>query len=324
MGRYHRHLPLLMAVLIATTALAVGGVAGSDDSPIRVGVDSPINSDANVEQYESDGVASADLADPQMSVTIGEERGDVGLPLTLDALDGSTRNDFIRIEHKEGLSRTVQIPIREDYWKPFPREGLESLNGDHTADLNPVSVDGADYTLITVTFEGEGAAVFPIPKDAVAAYRAVEKTENRTNSTFGIDLGLTKSPWSYVDSGVLAGNDTTVRIEGDTETMMIQYNDGTAEEPVWLNVPDGDRRGKPVYTMQKDGVDGAVYVVSTTSDPPELRYKEKSTLGDRVSASIRDARTLPDRILRGVGSDRDIPFFTLTPLSVSRFAGGGF
>jgi hypothetical protein len=319
----HRPLAVFLAalaVLALAVPIGVGPALAADDGEDAVTVPTsiPINTDASVQEYEQDGVVSGDISAPQMSVTIGTERDHVGLGYTLDPLEGSTRNDFVRIKHSEDISRTVKIPVRADYWKPFPRENLESISGGHVANLEPVEMDGKEYTLITVTFDGSESAVFPIPEDAVAAYSAAERTENRTNSTFGIDLGLTPSPWSYVDQTVFSENNTVVRIEGDPDEMMLQYNAGTGEEPEWLAVPDGQKRNVPVYSMEKEGVDGAVYVVSTTEEPPEIRYKLQSSWGDRASVWVREARALPERILDGLNVD--VPFLTFAAPTVSTFS----
>lgn len=323
MGRCHRHLAVLMAFLAVSalagpiaTGPAVAADSGGD--ALTLSPDIPINSDASVGEYERNGVVSENISTPRMSVTIGEERDHVGLGMSLDPLDGSARNDFIKVTHSEELSRTVRIPISGDYWKPFPREELESMNGDHTATLEPVKLDGETYTMLTVTFDGQDSAVFPVPEDAVAVYNAAKRTENRTNSTFGVNLGLTPTPWDYIQPSVLSENDSSVRIEGNPDTMMLQYNAGTASDPVWLTVPESEKRNVPVYRMERDGVDNAVYVVSTTTDAPELRYKTQSSLGDRVSSWVRGAKHLPDRILDGLDISVDLPFMSLAvPVSVS-------
>lgn len=298
----------VLAALIAVLAIAVPSVAGpalaadSGGDAVTLPTDIPINSDASVQEYEQNGVVTGGVGAPQMSITIGTERDHVGLSHTLDPLEGSTRNDFIRVNHKEDMSRTVRIPIRAAYWKPFPRETLQSLNSEHTATLEPVMMDGEKHTLLTVTFDGDGAAVFPIPEDAVAVYQSSERTEKRVNETFGIDLGITPSPWSTIP-GSLFENQTAVRIEGDTEKMMIQYNAGTAENPEWLMVPDDPKDGVPVYSMEKDGVEGAVYVVSKSADTPAIRFKTKTTWGDKVSVWVSEAESLPDRLTEGLGID---------------------
>lgn len=314
-------LAALAVVLSMVVPVAVGPALGASDGEDAVTLDTdiPINSDAKVQTYEQDGKVSAGVNAPQMEIEIGEERDDVGLGYTLDPLDGSTRNDFIRITHSEDMTRTVRVPISSGYWKPFPREELESMDGNHTARFDAVKVDGKTYTLITVTFSGKDSAVFPVPEDAVAVYSAAERTEKQTNSTFGIDLGLTPSPWSRVPDGVF-GNETAVRIEGDTEKMMIQYNAGTSENPEWLMVPDEPTRNVPVYWMTKEGVDGAVYVVSKTSEPPAVRYKTQSSYGDKVSVWWREASSIPGRIADGFGwelPDVSLPFSVSTPVEVA-------
>lgn len=324
-SRPHPALAVVLAILAVMAPVAAGPALASDsggEESVTLSADIPINSDASVQEYEQNGVVSGGVGAPQMEITIGEERDDVGLGYSLDPLDGSTRNDFIRIEHKEGMERTVRVPVRSDYWKPFPREGLESVDESHTADLKPVQMDGGKFSLITVTFDGKDSAVFPIPEDAVAVYRVSERTEENVNSTFGVDLGLTPTPWSQVDSSVF-GNDTAVRMEGEPDDMMIQYNDGSSESAEWLKVPDEPTDGVPVYRMEKEGVSGAVYVVSRTTDPPQIRYKTKSTWGDEVSLMWREAKSVPDRIAGGFGwelPDISLGFGMAVPPSTGVFA----
>lgn len=302
----------LTAPLVAGPALAADG--GEDAVTLPTSI--PINTDESVSTYEQDGVVTGGVGAPQMEITIAEERDDVDLGYTLDPLESSTRNDFVRIEHKEDMGRTVRIPISADYWKPFPRDELESLDGDHTAKLEPVRMNGDTFTLLTVTFDGADSAVFAIPEDAVAVYSASERTEERMNSTLGVDLGITPSPWSEIPPTVF-GNKTAVRIEGNPDDMMIQYNAGTASEAEWLSVPDEPKDGVPVYRMQKEGVDNAVYVVTRTTDTPAVRYKTQSTMGDRVSMYIREAKSLPSRIAEGIGVDLpDMGILTVSPQPV--------
>jgi len=296
-------LAALIAVLAITVPLVAGPALAADsgEDSVTLSEDIPINTDEKIQAYEQNGVASADVTAPQMSVTIADDREDVGLGYTLDPLKGSTRNDFVRLEHKEDISRTVRIPIHSDFWKPFPRESLESIDGNHTGTMERVQMDGETYTLLTVTFDGSDSAVFPIPEDAVAVYQYSEQTEENVNSTFGFSLGLTPSPWEEIPPSVF-GNETAVRLEGD-ESMMIQYNAGTAKSPEWLSVPDEKKDGIPVYRMQKEGVENAVYVVSATNDTPTVRYKTRSTLGDKISLWTREAKSLPGRIMDGIGVD---------------------
>lgn len=302
------------AVVLATVLGAMGpaAAAGGEDA-VRLPTDIAINADAKVQTYEQTEVVSAETIAPKLEIEIASGRSDVEAGYSLNPLKGDTRNDFIRITHKEPMSRTVQVPIREDYWKPFPRGELKSLDGNHTAKLETLKDGDMTYTLITVHFDGEGSAVFPIPADAVAVYSAAERTENRTNSTFGISLGLTPTPWSRVPDSVFT-NQTSVRIEGNTDKMMIQYNDGTAEAPEWLRVPDEQTRTAPVYQMKREGVEGAVYVVSQTTDAPPIRYKQRATLADDINLYAREARSLPRRLVEGVGLDVpevDIPFMSM-------------
>lgn len=310
---------VFLAVLAITAPLVAGPAFAADtgEDSVTLPKDIAINSDASVQEYEQNGSVTGDVTAPQMSVTIGDEREDVGLGFTLDPLDGSTRNDFVRVEHKEEMTRTVRIPIHGDYWKPFPRESLSSMDENHTARMEKVQYDGETHTLLTVTFEGKDSAVFPIPEDAIAVYSASERTEKNVNSTFGIDLGVTPSPWSEIEPSVFE-NETAVRIEGEPEKMMIQYNDGTAQNPEWLHVPEGQKSGVPVYQMQKDGVDGAVYVVSTSSDAPTIRYKTQATWGDKISVWTREAESLPERVSEGLGFEPpDFPFAVVPSTGVS-------
>lgn len=301
---------LLVLGTIAPVATGTALAAADGEDAVTLDPSIPINSADSISAYESEGVVRAGLAAPEMDITIADERDDVGKELTLNPLKGSTRNDFVRVKHRENIGRTVQIPVSADYWNPFPRERLDSLDESHTATLEPVQIDGEQYTLITIEFDGAESAVFPIPEDAIAVYSTAENTEERTNDTLGVELGLTPSPWSTINPEVFTGNSTSVRIEGNPEETMTQYNAGTPAEPEWVPIPDGQRRNVPVYRMQKDGVENAVYVVSATTDPPQVRYKKQATYGDKVGGWVTDAQKLPDRIIGE--TDVDIPFLTVS------------
>lgn len=328
MDRSRRPAILAAALALAMTftlvfppAMSSAVAAADGEDATRLPTDIALNSDASVRKYEQDGRVHTGTFAPEMEIAIADSREDVGLTrFTANPLKGSARNKFIRIEHHEDMTRTVQVPVRSDYWTPFPREDLDSLNSDHTADLTTVKRDGREYTVITVRVSGNDSAVFPVPVDAQAVYTAASNTENRTNSTFGIDLGLTATPWNRVPDTVFT-NETAVRIEGNPDKIMVQYNAGTPNDPNWLMVPDKPTRTDPMYLMRKDGVENAVYVVSENSDPPAVRYKERTTWGDNVGVWIREAKSLGDRITDGIGIDIPSLFGSITTTVSSEVAG---
>lgn len=312
-----RVLATLAAVLVVsgllvplTTAGAVGASSATSAS-VTLPADIGINQDSAIQDFQAHGYVNRSVTIPNMDVAIAEERDQVGLDLAPNPADSGIRNDFVRVTHHEDIQRTVRVPISGEYWDPFPREELESLSSDHVASMEPVSIDGERYTMITVEFSGKGSAVLPIPEDARVAYSYTERVENVSSGVFGVDLGLTKSPWTYMNESALDGSDVSARIDtNSTEDLMIEYNAGTPSDPTWLKVPDSPKDGVPVYRMQKSGVEGAVYVVSRTADPVQVRFKENGGVRDDVAAWKRDADHILSSVTEGAGINLpEIPFF---------------
>jgi len=293
---------MVSGVLVPMTSAGAVGASSAVSASVTLPADIGINQESAVQDYEDHGYTNRTVEVPNMAVAIGEDRDQIGLDIARNPADSGVRNDFVRVSHREDIHRTVRIPVSGDYWDPFPREELESLSSGHTASMEPVSIDGERYTMITVTFDGSGSAVFPIPEDAKVAYSYAERAENVSSGVFGVDLGLTKSPWSYMNESVLDGEDITARIEtNSTEDLMVEYNAGTASDPVWLKVPDKPKDGVPVYTMQKSGVENSVYVVSRTSEPVQVRFKENGGVRDDVGAMKRDAEHILSSVTEDVG-----------------------
>lgn len=310
---------LIVVSIVLAGASAAPTAAVSGENAITLDSDIPINSKSAIREYEQDGVVTRAVSAPQMSITISDDRSGVGVGLDTNPLEGSVRNDFVKITHKESMTRTVTIPISAAYWTPFPRDGLATLdeNDDVETDLTPMTENGTEYTLLTITFHGQDSVIFPVPADAVAVYSYTERVENKTNRTFDVDLGLTGSAWEYIPPSVLGGNKTTdrttVRIDENPETTMIQYNAGTSRDPLWLNVKEGKSGNNPVFLMKKRGVDGSVYVVSATNTPPRVRYTTDPSVGAKIGAKVRGARHIPSKILDAFNVD----------LSNILFLGGG-
>lgn len=319
-GESTRRTLATVLALALTVSLFAPSIAMASEDVVTVDADIPINSEQQRGEYDRTGTATGGVGAPDMEITVSDDRDGVGEPMSLNALEGSVRNDFVRITHSENIKRTVQIPIHSDYWKPFPREDLKSLDEGHTATLEPVKIDGEVYSMVTVTFDGAESAVFPIPEDAVASYSVAASTENRTNETFGVNLGLTPTPWKTIPPEVFA-NETTVRIEGNPDKIMIQFNAGTPEDPEWAPIPSRERASVPVYRMERDGVDNAVYVVSSSADAPAIRYKKESNPRDKWGGWATDAK----RLLPEVGDTFgvDIPLTTLGPTGNTAVSGGG-
>lgn len=301
----------LIGVPVAGGALSTGpGVASASSYTVyEIDADHALVEENSIETYESEGAASTSLTTPRMNVTIAEQASACGVdqPFVSDV-----RNDYLCLDYQEDVPATVRLNIPEAYWHPYIRESKAPVTDGPRATLDPVTVDNESYTSVRATFEGQTNAVYAIPEDATASYALLERANERVAEVAGFRLWSKGTEWQTVSGEEFGQENATIRLNvKDPSSTLIQYD--LNPEPgseTWVTVPDSQDHHAPVYRMQRDGVEGVVYIVAEDSNPPQIRYRHQgnSPLArvDRIADSISK---VPDKLMDRVDSwSVDIPF----------------
>jgi len=286
-----RRILLVALVALVGTATASGVLAIDDDHQLA-------RADS-IEEYRSTGSTSTSLLQIDMSITVAESHSDVGL-------EGVGYTDFdstyIKVEYREELSRTVRIYLPAEYFRPRPKEGLEAVDSDVKASLT--TVEGREYTALTLRFSGPTTAVFDVSKQAGVIFDGRAESRDLVSNRTGVDVPSvsTSGQWSYVDVSELESN-TTVAIDPRGQELTIQYDsEPSVNESSWLAVPDCGDESAPVCRFERDGDGERVYLLARSTDVPDIRYKRGNDPLAGLSSALSDAGNAVDELLDGLGS----------------------
>lgn len=294
----------LRAVSIAVVALLIGscvatsGLVGvtSAETLVDLDEDTPLTERSTWEKFESKGVATADVAAPDLEITVSKTHDE----LDVDGFHNDYANEFIRVKYSEDIDRTIRFYVPSNYFGAYYDEHVESVAGDDAV-AKLVPVQGGRYTAVTITFTGKTNAVFSVSQLKGETWsfwgEQDEKLENATGVTTGIEGS---DQWNYAEASEWS-DDGTLRVSNvsSPDSVAIQYDaDVSSDQEVWLAVPQGETSSTPVYYFVREGgpdENATIVVVSKNEDPPALRLKKDSSARDGVVSVINDWRRIPDR-----------------------------
>lgn len=288
----------LLAALLVVSLVAGLPVAAGQSAPLTIDADHALTADAKQSQFVEDGAASTDLEVPDMTVTVASEHA----TCDVSGFHSDLRNDYLCIEYREAVDRRIRIYIPDEYWAPYLRESVDPVKGAATASFEPVG--GANYTAVTFRVTEPTTVVWPVTKESALFASARDRTFDRVENVTGVGMPDTQQ-WQYIPPERLAGNASAyvVKAPNGTDQLQLEY---TTDDGEWAPVPEGEQRYAPVYYQTKQGVDDRVYVFSTTTDPPRIRYKTKAAPTSEIAAAFREIGQIPNRIEDIFGVD--LPF----------------
>lgn len=269
----HRHLALFGLALVLVTA----PVAGSTTTTIDA--DHSLTSAESIQTYESDGVAVANPAQADVTITIAKGHDDAGLEgIYADGLD-----TYLRIDYDEDIDRTLRFYIPSEYVSPRTKRGLEPVDGGPPADLTPVR--GGNMTAVTVEVDGQTDSVYRLSKLAGLTYSVRQRYADRIENRTGWEVpSLTSSTqWQYVEAGSYSTN--SPRPINDTDLTM-QYRQASADETEWLPVRkcDDPETQRVCYVQDTN----TTLLMSSAENPPKVRYKTDGGIIENVSGEVED------------------------------------
>lgn len=284
-----------VAVIAVFAVLLVGaGVAvGSDVTTIDE--DTALTDSDTIDGYEEDGVATADVEVPDMTITIAEQSDDVGL----DGWHSDWDSRYLRLQYDEDIPRTVRVYVPSEYWHPVSYE-TTSVNGDTQVTMRPT--ENGRYTAVTVEFDGQADAVIDLPKANNFVFWSRDGIRSVANETVGYEAPRlsTGGEWEYITDSDFAAGNGSVPID-DSEGSTIQYNaaDNDSDER-WVSVPECSRGEADVCTYTVDGRPDTVMVLSTTSEPPSVRYKTGADPVEKSKGWFREMTSAPEKLFEDI------------------------
>jgi hypothetical protein len=278
-------------VVLVVGLLATGGPIVAGEEAYTVDDEHELADTTAVAEYEERGSVSGEIEglDATLSVAKDKEAVDRDGVRPLDV-----GHDYIRLEYREDIARTLRIWIPASYTTPYVRDGVSAIGSDHTASYQPVR-DG-QYLQVVIEVDGSTDVVLPIHKHSSATYSVLGKYEERFNKLTGADR-----EWRYLETRRLE-EEHAVEVPVENPEDVVVHYDATPNEPeeTWVNAPRGD--GDEVYWYAPDSENGTVYVVSRADEAPSVRIMQGGGWREEVEGHINDARQIPDRLREGLES----------------------
>lgn len=288
---------LLLGVAVVGLSLSMGvGAAAEDTDPgsdvYDIDADHGLDDADAIAEYEASGVASGEVDGLDATLSISERKGGVGI-------DGYQRpadalHDFVEIEYREDISRTLRIWIPEAYVTPYTRESVRAVESDHVGTYLP-SREG-EYLQIVVHVDGAESVVLPTHKHSELTYSVIRSYEDRVESVTGGDR-----EWQYLDRDELE-QEHAVEVEVEDVDDVVVQHDGLIERPEerWITTPRSAEGPEGVYWYAPESGDGeTLYVVTKGDDAPDVRVMEGGGIRERAKGEANDARHIVDRVRKG-------------------------
>jgi hypothetical protein len=291
-------LALIVVLGLSAVAAGVGGASGVT----TVDRNHPLTSETATQAYQSEGVVSGEVPGVNMSVTVADDASNVGLSEWQVRSSGRT---FVRVQYHEQIEREIRFYLPSAYFEPRLRDGLESVDGGaEPVRLEPV--DERQYTSVTIHVDGPTTAVYAVPSTRGMVASTREKVREAVNRTTGIDLPSLDSggqQWQYIRSSEFDGDDrTTVAIETNNSDDVIQYDAADTGNERWVPVRTCEGSAdEPVCTFQQSEHSNTTYILSTTEDPPPIRYKSDASQVSSVWGGVNDVVNGAKRVAERIG-----------------------
>jgi len=272
-----RAFALLVVVLLAGTAAA---------TTTTIDANHELASDQAIATYDSDGVASTNLTQLDMTVTVAENHEDAGV----EGFYFDTGSTYLRLDYDEDIARTIRIYIPAEYFKPRVKQGLDPIDSGPDATLTPVNDN--EMTAVTIEVSGQTDAVYDMNAISGNVWSGLseqsESFENRTG--WSLPSVRSSAGWEYINAGTYSASEPAT-INGTDMTLQYAGNTSTPET-VWYPVRQcTDAQDQRVCYVEQDNMT----VLTSTQDSPQVRYRQDGGLFSVGGSVVNDIRRSLDR-----------------------------
>lgn len=292
---------LLITVLAILGLAFVGPVQAAD--VLTIDEDTPLTDEETIETFQEGDPVTVDVDEVMMEITVAHEPEQVNLSAYRHPDIG---NHYLEIDYDESIDRDIRFYIPAEYWSPYPKDDLESAEGNVSITMRPTR-DG-EYTAVTISVTDPTEARFVISQEAAALYAARDYSKDLVNNSTGIEIPslAAETQWQYIDESELSGNNTTVAIDTGGERLLLQYDAHDGPEENWVPVHECDGGSAPVCSFSRSGMDDTVFVLAKETPSPPVRYKIGGSTVDQVLGSLRELTEFDRRLKDLFGGFKDI------------------
>jgi hypothetical protein len=284
----------LVAVLALVTLAGVGA-ASADVYPLGTHLDS----NESVQQFEDRGVASTNLSELDVGLTVAKDHSKADIP----GVRVDVNKVWVCVDYREDIPRTISIDIPAAYAEPRPGE-TQSVTSDHHISFRPTA-DG-NATRATIEFDGAARACWSFRTSSGIYFGAKESIRELVNATTGFSLPTLASPdaaWNRVPTDAWIST-TEVQLNTTTDAT-IQYDTANGSEQQWISVPDCSNPAEQAVCKyeQTNTTTGnaSVTLLSTADSPPPVRYKAGTDTGALLGGALADALGAVERFTEDIG-----------------------
>ena len=273
-----------LALIACLLTVAMGPAFASSSSPeyTQLDADHPLDTPEAISNYEETGSATAELSYPRMSMTVADNRKAVDLSNSFLPEFGAT---YFRIDYEEDKERVVRVYLPREYQRPYSGE-VEAVVGDANAEVEPVR--NRDYISVKVHLSGDQdeyvfkfSGLDGISEDVRAGW--VDRLDPRAGDE---EVTPEAEEWQYVSSEDIGDSYAVEVSDVESKDYRVQYH----SDGEWLTVPPSETSDDPYYLHVRDGVDDKVFVIPTSEETPQLRYKTDKSLtetAEDVSSGVK-------------------------------------
>lgn len=275
---------VLMLVLASIPLSLTAGAA----SVTTIDKDHSLWTTEKKEQYRDTGLATSVLVAPELTITASEDKDECN---ARSVTHPDVAYDFLCIKYEEDIDRTLRIHVPSGYFG-LHNGVVQSLedNGEARVSVSP------DDEYLIVHIEVDGPTQMTLPLSETGAVITISKETTRDAVSEFTGFGTAGDEWQYVAAGELSPESGAYVIqapEGETaKHVLVEYQD----EDSWSKPGRSSDTFRPIYTVERDGVDDKIYVHSTVADAPQVRYKLQPGPVDSVASIFNELVQGPERI----------------------------
>ena len=284
---------LVLSALLVVSLFAMAGIGSAGSTHVLDEADH-LGTEAAAIEFAQEGETHMTSRAPDLTATAAAEAGTCGVtgtkvgPFEVGG-PSDVRNDYLCLEYGEGIERTFIVYVTAGVWHAYSDPSVEAVGEDDaTAAYDSVRIDGERYLEVEVTLDEPGRYVFPVNRERSWMMGRWDTNRDRIEDVSGVSVA-DDSRWQYVDATQFKNGSThIVRAPNGTDDLLFEYRDGDAtDEDAWREMPGHDRSDRPVY-YNADSDEQAQIIVTNADNPPEVRYKEDATTGDRFGTALRE------------------------------------
>jgi len=276
----------ILALALAGALLAASLIgAGTAVAVTEIGANHGLDDTSKREAFAASGAASTSLSVPSLELTACKRLADCGEGRVYPP---DTTHNFLRLQYNEGVDRELVIDLPRGY--VGATDGTIAPLGDGP-NIEAKPIKQGQYVRLTVKVSGPTTAVYGFSAAEAKMDFVRGEAQRSVANISGVSIVET-SEWEYAPESALSQNASYALKTSDPDALLVERR---TSDGGWAKVRYGSDSG-PVYLLERENSQ-QILIMSTISDPPEVRFKKKSSSAAQVKSIGRELMQAPGRIL---------------------------